>query len=143
MTHAEVLALEGLEPCPHHETRPCPFCGGDAYLVRRLVPDREEWKDDPDGEAWRYWAVCRCCAATGPWCKSGALGAAQRWNQRKVDSGKAGEHYGNWLKAEVTVRKLRAENARLRAALTRAAEHIDLHCDDLEFVAELREILND
>jgi len=117
MTFTEALALEGVEPCPRHELRPCPFCGGDAYLVRKLNAGCEEWKDDPDAEVWRYWAVCRTCAAEGPWCKSGALGAAQGWNRRERLQGAAAEHYGNWLAAEVTVRGLREEVERLLAAL--------------------------
>ncbi len=60
--------------------KPCPFCGGDAHPAKMLRDGYEKWPEDED--AWSHFYRCRCCAAEGPWCKSGPEGALTRWNRR-------------------------------------------------------------
>lgn len=66
--------------------RPCPFCGGWAYIDKVL---RDGCKDgQPD--AWAFFAMCNSCGAQGGWCKSTdprseAMTAVRQWNWRHGD----------------------------------------------------------
>ena len=48
------------------KAKPCPHCGGDAYLSKR------------EGQ---YWFACEVCAAQGGWSKTES-GALDLWNDR-------------------------------------------------------------
>ena len=70
-TAARSRGLDVSEPETCAEARPCPFCGGDEILVRRVAVSR----------GYLVWLVCRKCGA----CirgQSSPVVAVQRWNGR-------------------------------------------------------------
>lgn len=61
------------------DLKPCPFCGGEAFLST----DPEATKD-MCGRLWAYTIVCsRCCATSGLCCSPEK--AAEVWNRRASD----------------------------------------------------------
>ncbi len=64
---------------------PCPFCGGDAAMPRKVLRDGyENFRDDPD--AYAHSVACHACAAEGGWAKSES-GARRWWNTRVSPTG--------------------------------------------------------
>lgn len=62
--------------------RPCPFCTNKRLSVHKTQrgPGYDNDLDDPD--AYAYFVFCNACAAQGPWVKSNAQGAWEKWDGR-------------------------------------------------------------
>lgn len=64
--------------------KPCPFCGGEAYL----------------NDAWPHWAYCTVCGAKVQSVKfdeEGVAEATEKWNKRAFRIGRWKEVEGNYI----------------------------------------------
>lgn len=61
--------------------RPCPFCGGWAYIAQEVRGGCKEG----DAGALAFFAACNSCACCGPWSKGSDGGAVRQWNWRHGD----------------------------------------------------------